>query len=285
MLPDAQIAPDPARLAQGWELRFIADEVRAVEMVRLYQQLNFETAIDPIRPGDMGESCADCWLVAQQRLKMIYTRPARQRMTPGAPGGLPVRDPIDQLLAEHRDIMSEIESLRRAIVDLRDRGDAAVPTALPALRSVGRMMATRLLLHARKEDEVLFPALEQALGTSDAPTAVMRQEHRAIHEHARLFRETLRELNEVEHPAIVAGGEVLRTLAERGGNAAALARDGEEIVSLLDLHFGKEENILFPMAREMLSDDEMSELGRRMETIDAARDEWDRPGTPGEGSR
>jgi iron-sulfur cluster repair protein YtfE (RIC family) len=181
-----------------------------------------------------------------------------------------VHDPIDQLLREHRDIMAEVDALRRAVEDLHARGDAALPAALPALRSVGRMMATRLLRHARKEDEALFPALDRVFGTNDGPTAVMRQEHRAIHDRAGLFRETLRELNEVEHPAIVAGGATLRALAERGGNAAALAETGEEIVSLLDLHFGKEEDILFPMARAMLSDDEMAEVGRRMEAIEAA---------------
>ncbi len=177
--------------------------------------------------------------------------------------------PIDQLLEEHRDIMAEVETLRRAVGELRDDGDAALPIALPALRSVGRMMATRLLRHARKEDEALFPALERVMGTPDGPTAVMRQEHRAIHDRARLFRETLHELNQVEHPAIVVGGATLRSLAEHGGDAAALAETGEEIVSLLDLHFGKEEDILFPMAREILSDDEMAEVGRRMEAIEA----------------
>jgi hemerythrin-like domain-containing protein len=181
-----------------------------------------------------------------------------------------VRDPIDQLLEEHRDIMTEVEVLRRAVARLRDDGDAALPTTLPALRSVGRMMATRLLRHARKEDEVLFPALERAFGTIDGPTAVMRQEHRAIHDRARLFRATLRELNEVEHPAIVAGGGMLRALTDGGGDAAALVETGEEIVSLLDLHFGKEEDILFPMARGVLSDREMEEVGRRMEAIEAA---------------
>jgi len=180
-----------------------------------------------------------------------------------------VHDPIDQLLQEHRDIMAEVDVLRRAVEDLHARGDAALPASLPALRSVGRMMATRLLRHARKEDEALFPALERVFGTSDGPTAVMRQEHRAIHDRAGLFRETLRELNEVEHPAIVAGGATLRMLAERGGNATALVETGMEIVSLLDLHFGKEEDILFPMARAMLSDDEMREVGRRMEAIEA----------------
>lgn len=181
-----------------------------------------------------------------------------------------MNDPIDQLLLEHRDIMAEVATLRRAVAALRGRGDAALPDALPALRSVGRMMATRLLRHARKEDEALFPALEQAFGTREGPTAVMREEHRAIHERAGVFRETLRQLNEVEHPAIVAGGATLRTLAEQGADAAALAETGEEIVGLLDLHFGKEEEILFPMARAVLPEEAMAEVGRRMEAIEAA---------------
>ena len=67
--------PDAERLAQGWERRFIADEVRIAEMVRLYQQLGYETAVDPVRPEDVGEACGDCRLVAHRRLKVIYTRP------------------------------------------------------------------------------------------------------------------------------------------------------------------------------------------------------------------
>jgi iron-sulfur cluster repair protein YtfE (RIC family) len=180
-----------------------------------------------------------------------------------------VNDPIDHLLEEHRAIMAEIASLRAAVERLRRDGEAALPAAMPALDDVGRMMATRLLRHARKEDEALFPAIEAALGTAEGPTAVMREEHRAIHERARLFRDTLRELNEVEHPAIVAGGERLRTLARSGGDAKALADAGEAILSLLDLHFSKEEQVLFPMARELLSGAAMAEVADRMSTIES----------------
>jgi hemerythrin-like domain-containing protein len=179
-----------------------------------------------------------------------------------------VTNPIDQLLAEHRDIMSEVAALRRAVEDLNSRGEAALPDVLPVLRRVGQMMATRLLRHARKEDEALFPALERVLGTSEGPTTVMRAEHRTIHQHAALFRSTLHELNEVEHPAIVAGGEKLRALAQGGGGAATLAETSETIIELLDLHFGKEEDILFPMAREILSREQMDEVAGRMAAIE-----------------
>jgi iron-sulfur cluster repair protein YtfE (RIC family) len=183
-------------------------------------------------------------------------------------------DPIDRLLAEHREIMAEVETLRRAVDDLHAQGSAALPGAVPALASVGRMMATRLLRHARKEDEALFPALERAFGapeggSSEGPTAVMREEHRVIHDRARAFRETLHRLNEVEHPAIIAGGARLRALAQGGADAATLAETGEAIVSLLDLHFGKEEQILFPMAREALSRETLRAVAERMDAIEA----------------
>ena len=178
-------------------------------------------------------------------------------------------DPVDRLLEEHRGIMAEVETLRAAIASLNTRGDAALPAALPALHSVGQMMATRLLRHARKEDEGLFPAIERALGTTDTPTAVMREEHRAIHADARRFREIVHELNEVEHPAIEAGGETLRALADHGGSAAALAETGGEVIRLLDLHFAKEEEVLFPMARAILSDEEMADVGRAMDALDS----------------
>jgi hypothetical protein len=58
VLSDSQMAADPERLTQGWERRFIADDARVAEMVRLYQELGYETVVDPIRPGDVGEECA-----------------------------------------------------------------------------------------------------------------------------------------------------------------------------------------------------------------------------------
>ena len=180
-----------------------------------------------------------------------------------------MRDPIEQLLDEHREIMAQIEPLRRAVRDLERHGETAVTTSLNALEAVGRMMATQLLTHAKKEDEALFPALEAVFGGGGGPTAVMRQEHRDIHAQAERFRRTLHELENVEHPAIVEGGAKLRTMAVMGGTAADLRAASLEVIRLLDLHFAKEEDILFPMARDVLDDGAMAEVARKMEAIEA----------------
>lgn len=178
-----------------------------------------------------------------------------------------MRDPIDRLLEEHQAIMARVDELRRAVADLRRRGETALPEGLPVLEAVSAMMDTELVAHARREDEALFPALEAIFGATETPTAVMREEHRAIHARAQLFHRTLHELNQVEHPAIVAGGERLRAIAAQGGRPEDLSAIGAEIIELLDLHFRKEEEILFPMAREVLSSEALREVARRMEEI------------------
>ncbi len=180
-----------------------------------------------------------------------------------------MRDPIDRLLWEHQGIMRQVGDLRAAVRALEQRGPAALAESLPALRGTARMIETELLAHARREDEALFPALERVLGSGEGPTRVMREEHHAIHAQADLFRATLHQLNQIEHPAIVAGGERLKDLAAAGDDAAALRASGAEIVRLLDEHFGKEEAILFPMAREVLEPDELEEISRLMDALDA----------------
>jgi iron-sulfur cluster repair protein YtfE (RIC family) len=161
-------------------------------------------------------------------------------------------NPIQHLLDEHQLIMAEIVPLRRAVADLNLRGDAALPAALPVLRRIGQMMETQLAAHAQKEDEALFPALEAIFGAGPGPTQVMRWEHRAIHGQGDVLRQTLRELNEIEHPRIVAGGERLRHLTTTDANANTLRATATDIIHLLNSHFGKEEQILFPMAENLL---------------------------------
>lgn len=70
-------AADPARLADGWERRCVADGVRAAELLELYKELGFEVVADPVAGTDIGgEDCGDCQLVAMLRFRVIYTRRA-----------------------------------------------------------------------------------------------------------------------------------------------------------------------------------------------------------------
>jgi hemerythrin-like domain-containing protein len=178
-----------------------------------------------------------------------------------------VRDPIERLLAEHRDIRRQIAELRSAVATLGERGEAALAEVRPVLRATVKMIELELFAHARREDEALFPAIERAL-REEAMTGEMRREHRDIHAEADRFRATLRELNEVEHPAIVESGTRLAGLTP-SGDAETLRSTGAELIRLLDDHFLKEEEILFPMARNVLDPGELEAVAHAMDGLDA----------------
>ncbi len=76
---EAQLAGDPARIADGWERRFIADAQRAEEAMELYSELGYEVCADPVRPEELGEGCEDCRLLATSQFKVIYTRKRRPK--------------------------------------------------------------------------------------------------------------------------------------------------------------------------------------------------------------
>ena len=63
----------------------------------------------------------------------------------------------------------------------------------------------------------------------------------------------------------------VRALAEGGESAlkSALPATGAELLEQLDAHFGKEEQILFPIAPHELSAQALREVARRMDELDA----------------
>lgn len=179
------------------------------------------------------------------------------------------QDPIERLLREHVELMAALAPFRRAVESLADGGPEALEQARPILRAGAGLLTTELIAHARREDDVFFPAVEAALGAGFGPTRVMRQEHVMIRDGAEAFHATLHELHEVEHPAIVEGGERLRDLVDGAGDAGAFHRIGTELLQRIDDHFAKEEQILFPMSRSVLDAEDLAAVARLMDALDA----------------
>jgi hemerythrin-like domain-containing protein len=178
------------------------------------------------------------------------------------------RDPIDRLLQEHQSIMRDLVKLRDAVNAMESKGDAALPEALPALRGAARLLGGELIAHARREDEALFPALERELGGETGPTAAMRAEHREIQAQAERLRATIHELHEIQHPALARAEAEFKRLATAGNDAESLRVSAKGILSLLDDHFMKEEQVLFPMAREVLAPEALESVALEMDRAD-----------------
>jgi hemerythrin-like domain-containing protein len=130
----------------------------------------------------------------------------------------------DALLGEHAVIYPLLDELARG--DFMTASEA---------RGQARVVAAALGSHATLEDELLFEPLEQHLGTGAGPLAVMRLEHDEI-------EAVLARLCEIEEPVEA------RTTATR---LVALARD----------HFAKEEQVLFPLAEQVLGELGLEQLG------------------------
>ena len=67
------MAPDPVRLAAGWERRFVAAGERLEEMLELYRELGFEVVADPVPQEATDAGCAVC-LSGRPEYRAIYTR-------------------------------------------------------------------------------------------------------------------------------------------------------------------------------------------------------------------
>ncbi|MBI2059987.1 MAG: DUF2249 domain-containing protein [Nitrospirae bacterium] len=106
--------------------------------------------------------------------------------------------------------------------------------------------ALGLRRHIRIEEEILFPIFEERTGMHAAgPTAVMRQEHRGIQS---------------------CMAEIESALSSNDAPIAAskIAGPADELVEILTGHNRKEEQILYPMSDQSLSQGERDDLVHRM---------------------
>ncbi|MBL8756358.1 MAG: hemerythrin domain-containing protein [Planctomycetes bacterium] len=156
-------------------------------------------------------------------------------------------DPIDVLLGEHRTILQVLDEVERESRRLEAAGALREVFWRDLLRFVDEFDAG---LHHRKEEALLFPALERAgLASDSGPTAVLRDEHRRI----QFWRDRLERA--------VVGRDRLRVTSS--------------VASFIDLvrnHVLKENQILFPLARRLLGGTEIASLSRAFVPLLARQD-------------
>lgn len=126
---------------------------------------------------------------------------------------------------EHRIFLRQIERLEEA---QRQGAPAQERRAMVAL------LAAALEEHADIEDEILFPALEPHLGRQAGPLAVMDLEHEEIR-------------------------SLLSQMATALDDISPLV---SQFIATARHHFAKEDQVLFPMAEQLLSQERLEELGR-----------------------
>lgn len=156
--------------------------------------------------------------------------------------------PTDVLMAEHRVIERVLTALERKIEEL---GDGPFPRQFfeQALDFFANF-ADRC--HHGKEEERLFPLLKQrGIPEHGGPIGVMLDEHQTGRAHLAAIRSNL-------------------DAAERGDAAAvaAIRTEASGYIRLLRQHIQKEDNILFAMARQVLTPDDVERLQREFACVE-----------------
>lgn len=165
-------------------------------------------------------------------------------------GGMPpveLSEGLAQLKREHPPLLAQLEGLY-SLTQKIDQ-EIHIEENFTELHALVKEFKGALDPHSEKEEGVLFPMMGVYIGTTSGPIAVMEYEHDQAKANIGSFLERSQTL-----PTSTAE---LKSLAELIQNAYFILTD----------HFAKEENVLFPMAERMLTDDEKAELFQKIQEI------------------
>lgn len=147
-------------------------------------------------------------------------------------------DPIQELMDEHRIIEKVLTALEAAAAQ-------EVPLEFYE-RAVEFIVNFADKCHHGKEEERLFPVLEEkGIPRHAGPIGCMCDEHQIARGHVRCMRELL-----------------------SASDLAGLRRESLEYVALLRSHIQKEDNVLFPMGRNALSEDDLERLRAKFDEVE-----------------
>jgi hemerythrin-like domain-containing protein len=138
----------------------------------------------------------------------------------------------DRFVVEHQVFLRQLVLLEEALGEPSE-------TLLPTLRAIGRTLSSPLEAHREGEEGLLFPALGLDMGA----VPVLVAEHEEIH--ADLF-------------ALTSGQDALRA-----------RRAAEHLIDLLREHIAKEDDLVFPLAVDVLGSERLEQLDRSYAVVGA----------------
>ena len=159
--------------------------------------------------------------------------------------------PIEILMEEHQLILSVLDSLEEAASRL-DGGDDIRPEFFLDAAEFVSGFADKC--HHAKEEDILFVAMtERDMPQDTGPVAVMLAEHEEGRQYTAAFRSAAEQMQEGDATA-----------------AADVVRNVFDYVNLLREHIMKEDNILYPMAEQIIPLEAMSRVSDDFQRVIAA---------------
>lgn len=159
--------------------------------------------------------------------------------------------PLQQLKKEHislQEKMNEFHAIAQGVVS---NSHTDRQKQWKALHEQVLVFTEELEIHSRKEEEGLFLMMAKYIGREMGPIAVMEYEHDQAKDNLHQFME--------------AAGQV--KLPVEWEEAKSIAQFAIQAHAILSEHFYKEENVLFPMAENMLSVEDKEQLHHIVEGV------------------
>ncbi len=145
-------------------------------------------------------------------------------------------DITDRFVVEHQVFLRQLTILEEAMLGPAD-------SLAGRLGAIVETLHGPLEAHADAEEGILFPELEARMGGDSGVLTVMVAEHRTIQ-------------------STVAEIETCR-------DAARARRLAEDLIDVLREHIAKEDDLLFPAARDLLGSARLVELDQRYASVPA----------------
>lgn len=155
-----------------------------------------------------------------------------------------VDDPIEILMKEHEEGLKYLKRLGDAAEHIKTYGFSF--DAFEDIAEAIRFIDTEIRHHNEREEKYLFPLMDTH---ATSPSKVIRDEHRELW---RAFNNLMESVKNVEELRIYP-----TTVME-------LIQNSKAIVELLSNHIAKENEILFPMTKQLLTKEEYEQLGKNI---------------------
>lgn len=159
-------------------------------------------------------------------------------------------DPFLTLHREHESIRKVLRSLEAALDAAMNR-DRATASDLSAIRDAAAYLRTTGEAHLRREERALLAPLEERIGRHGTLVGVIAYDHDEVRRETRKLEEAL--------AAVDTAGDA------RGAELRELNRHGIFLVQYFSLHMAKEDSALADLARQILGEDGLAEVARRLE--------------------
>lgn len=160
---------------------------------------------------------------------------------------------INELIAEHEAVRLTLKILKKIGRQIDETKKIPTTEHVEQLFDFFSTFVDRC--HHGKEEELLFPALEQVgISREGGPVGVMVKEHQQGRDLVSKMKNELSRYSD-------------------GANDAALnlKKHADDYIALLDFHIEKENNVLFPMAIKHLPEHRLAEMKHGFEKIESEK--------------